>query len=102
MPGAHAILGSNPSGPTNSYIPIHRQNHARPRLLSSVQMQLSEWANITLSRPDSNNQTSSHLDTNLLPLVAVVTVSVSVVVLVGAGLLIYFKKRNNKAEITNH
>jgi hypothetical protein len=67
-----------------------------PSNISSVQIQLPEWANITLSNSDSSNQTSptsSPSDAEPFPFTAVVTASVAIVVVVGAGLLIFFKKR---------
>jgi hypothetical protein len=66
-----------------------------PSNISSVQIQLPEWANITVSSSDSSNQASptSPSDAEPLSLIAVVTVFVAIVVVVSTGLLIYFKKR---------
>jgi hypothetical protein len=67
-----------------------------PSNISSVQLQLPEWANTAVSSSDSNNQsspTSSPSDAEPFPLIAVVIASVITVAVVGAGLLVYFKKR---------
>jgi hypothetical protein len=69
-----------------------------PSNISSAQLQLPEWANTAVSSPDSNNQpnpTSSPSDAEPFPLIAVVIASVITVVVVGIGLLVYFKKRKH-------
>jgi hypothetical protein len=69
-----------------------------PSNISSVQIQLPEWANITVPSSDSSNQaspTSSPSDAEPFPLIAVVAASVAVVVVASAGLLIYFRKRKH-------